>query len=295
MRLYSRFLPVALLLIAPHAVFAVSYYGDGGYVDADLGIRYESNLSRASSDSDIEEDMVTALSAGAGYLKKLDEKSQLLISAYLAHEHFAEFKGLNNIAVNAAIVYTSQPQAGYTKPWYELAVEIAKQKFNKSNIRDSVRVKARLAAGKRLTDRIVAKFAYDYEHRYSDAAVFDTDDHEINLGLTYSYSPNIAFFGDYGLHLGEVVSTSTPNPTIKAAAERVGADDVFAPGFGSGCDNRRCAYRLDALSHIFETGVELRLTRLASLDLSGRYFIVDGDGVDAYKGWIYRAGLYLQY
>lgn len=295
MRLYSRFLHLALLLFVPHAVFAASYYGDGGYVDADLGVRYESNLSRANNDSDIEEDMVTALSAGAGYLKGLDEKSQLLISAYLAHENFAEFKDLNNTAVNAVIVYTIQPKAGYTQPWYELSVDIAKQKYNKSNIRDSVIVNAKLAVGKRLTDRIVAKFAYNYEHRGSDADVFDTDNHEVDLALLYSYSPTISFFGNYSLRLGEVVSTATPNPAIIAAAERVAADDVFAPGFGPGCANRRCAYRLDALSHIFETGVELSLTRLVSLDLSGRYFFVDGNDLDAYKGWIYSASLYLQF
>ena len=141
----------------PFAVAAAGYYGDGAYVDADLGIRYESNLSRANNGADIEEDMVTALSAGAGYLKKLDNNSQLLISAYLAHERFAEFRDLNNVAVNVSIVYTIQPQAGYTQPWYTLSVDVAKQQFDQSDIRDSLFVSTRFTAGKRLTDRITGK------------------------------------------------------------------------------------------------------------------------------------------
>ena len=95
---------LCVLLAAPATLLAAGYYGGGAYADAELDLRYESNLSRSSESADIEEDMVTALSAGAGYMKPLNDKSQLLISAYLAHERFAEFKDLNNISANTAIV-----------------------------------------------------------------------------------------------------------------------------------------------------------------------------------------------
>ena len=113
--------------------------------------------------------------------------------------------------------------------------------------------------------------------------------------MIYAYSSSLSLFTNYTVQLGEVVSTATPNPTILAASKSVAPDDVFAAGFGPGCANRRCAYRLDALGHIFEAGMEFSLTQSMSLDLSGRYFIVDGDGLEAYRGWIYGAGLYLQF
>jgi len=286
---------IAIVLAYSVSAFAGSYYGDGRYIDADLGARYESNLSRSNDGADIEEDMVTALSAGAGYLKTLNNNSQLLISAYLAHEHFAEFKDLNNIAVNASIVYTLQPKAGYTEPWYEISMNVAALKFNKSNIRDSVIFTGKASIGKRFSDRIVGKINYKYEQRDSDSLVFDTKKHDASLNLIYAYSPRTSFFGTYNFSIGDVVSTATPNPTILAASERVAPDDVFAAGFGPGCVNRRCAYRLDAIGHHFETGLEIALTQSLSLDISSQYFIVDGKGLEAYKGWVYRAGMYFQY
>lgn len=136
-RFCTRFYPGVISFFLALPLWAAGYYGDGAYFDADLGIRYEDNLSRANQGTDIEEDMVTALSAGAGYLKNLNEKSQLLISAYLAHERFAEFKDLNNVAVNGSIVYTLQPWPGYTQPWFTLSANISRQEFNRSDIRDS--------------------------------------------------------------------------------------------------------------------------------------------------------------
>lgn len=276
-------------------VCATGYYGEGPYVDADITIRYEDNLSRTSNDPEIEEDMITLISAGGGYVKKLDDKSQLVVSAYLAHEHFAEFSDLNNIAVNTSTSYMIQPSKGYTQPWYELSFNLTKLKFNKSNIRDSFILNAQLSAGKRFTDRLAARLAYSFERRYSDGEVFDTENHDLNSGIIYSYSPRIALFANYRVSLGEVVSTARPNPIIIAASESVAPDDVFTPGTGPGCANRRCAYRIDALIHHFESGMEFNLSQTVSLDLSGRYFIVDGNGIESYKGWIYTAGLYIQF
>lgn len=293
-RIHRCGLWVLLLALSSHS-HAAGYYGGGGYVDADIGLRYESNLSRANEGKDIEEDMVTALSAGAGYLKILDDSSQLLISAYLAHERFAEFKDLNNVAINTAMVYTIQPHRAYTDPWYKFSADVSRRQFTESNIRDSYIVSAVAGAGKRVTDRIIAEIGYRFEHRMSDAEVFDTDNHELEALLVYSYSSGVSLFGNYTLQIGEAVSTATPNPTILAASESVAPDDEFAPGLGPGCVNRRCAYRLDAIGHYLEAGVEVSLNQKLTLDLSGRYFIVDGDGLGAYKGWIYRAGLYIQF
>ncbi len=293
-RTYSLFFLPAFLFVLQTS-FAAGYYDDGPYVDADVSVRYEDNLSRANRGADIEEDMVTAFSVGAGYLKKLDDKSQLLASAYLVHERFSEFSDLNNFAVNAGINYTLQPKPGYTSPWYELSVNLAKLQFKESDIRDSYVLNTKLAAGKRFTDRIISKLAYSYERRYSDGDVFNTDTHALDLSFIYSYSKSVAIFGNYKAMLGEVVSTARANQVILAASERVSPDDVFAAGVGPGCANRRCAYRLDAVSQHFEAGLEIRLNQLASFDLSSRYFLVDANKLEAYKGWVYGASIYLQY
>jgi len=292
---YGYIAACCLILALPPVLPAAGYYGEGAYLDGGIALRYEDNLSRANRGPDIEEDMVTALSAGAGYLKTLDDRSQLLISAYLAHENFAEFDDLNNIAVNTAIVYTLQPRRGYTQPWYEFSLAASRIQFDDSDIRDSYLFRAGAGAGKRLSDRLSGKITYSYEHRQSDEQVFDTDVHQLDALLVHAWSRAVSLFASYRLQVGEVVSTATPNPEIIAASESVAPDDVFVPGLGPGCMNRRCAYRLDAVGHIFEAGLEVGLNALLTLDISGRYFIVDGDGLDAYRGWMYRAGLFIQY
>lgn len=274
---------------------AAGYYGDGVYVDADINLRYDSNLGRSGAATDIEEDMITALSAGAGYMKTLGGNSQLLISAYLAHENFAEFKDLNNVAVNADIVYTIQPSKGYTSPWYQASAGVTAFKFNKSQIRDGYIVSAGLGMGKRFTDRIQVRADYNYRHRRSDARVFDNARHDLKGQVIYSWRRGLSLFAAYDLQIGDVVSTATPNPAIIAAAETMAPDDVFTPIGGPGCMNRRCAYRLDAVAHIFELGLEKIINNYASVDLSTSRFIVNGEGVDSYRGWIYRAGLYLRF
>jgi hypothetical protein len=294
-RQYGCLILLAFLFSVCPTVYAAGYYGEGPYVDADISVRYEDNLSRTSKSPETEEDMITALSAGGGYVKKLDDKSQLLFSAYLAHERFSEFRDLNNLAVNTSVIYTIQPNKGYTQPWYELSLNLTKLKFNKSNIRDSFILNTQASAGKRFTDRLVGKFVYNFERRYSEGEVFDTDNHELDSGIIYSYSREISLFANYRLSVGEVVSTAIPNPTIIAASKSVAPDDVFVAGTGPGCSNRRCAYRIDALSHHFETGMEISLTQAISLGLSGRYFVVDGNGIESYKGWIYGASLYIQF
>lgn len=292
--LYSSSVVLWVFLAAP-ATFAAGYYGSGAYADAELDLRYESNLSRSSESADIEEDMVTALSAGAGYMKPLNDKSQLLISAYLAHEHFAEFKDLNNISANTSIVYTIQPDKGYNSPFYRLSASLAWWDYNESKIRDSYFLRSGVGMTKRLGQQLLMNLDYHFQRRISEGEVFDTDRHELRAQLIYAYSPELSLFANYDLHIGEVVSTATPTPVIRAAATSIAPDDVYTAGLGPACTNRRCAYRLDAIGHFFESGVEWELNQLMSLNLSGRYFIVDGEGIDAYRGWIYRAGLYMQF
>ena len=285
----------ALLLLGSQALTAAGYYGAGAYFDAEIDLRYDSNLSRSNASNDIEEDMITALSAGAAYMKPLNEKSQLMISAYLAAEHFAEFKDLNNVSANTSIVYTIQPQRSYASPFYRLSGSIAWLDVNESRIRDGYIMRAGAGMTKRLGQDFLLELDYHFQHRVSDGQVFDNDRHELKAQLIYRYSSAVSLFANYDLHIGEVVSTATPTPTIRAAATSIAPDDVFSPGLGPGCMNRRCAYRLDAIGHFFESGMEFGLNDLLSLNLSGQYFIVDGDGLEAYRGWVYRAGLYMQF
>ena len=148
---------------------------------------------------------------------------------------------------------------------------------------------------KRLSQQLIMNLDYHFQRRISEGEVFDTDRHELRAQLIYAYSPEVSLFANYDLHIGEVVSTATPTASIRAAASSIAPDDVYTSGTGPGCTNRRCAYRLDSIGHFFETGMEMELNQLLSLNLSGRYFVVDGKGVEAYRGWLYRAGLYMQF
>lgn len=274
---------------------AADYYGSGWYRDAGIGLYYDDNVSRAMNDSDIEEDFISSFSAGMGYRKKIGNNQQLVYSASLQYEHYYNFDDLDNIGIAGRAVYTIQPDPGYSSPWYDFDLQIEKLEFNGSAIRDSVIVSAGISAGKRLGRNLAGNAGYYYTRRFADGSVFDTGAHNLGITLDYQYSRKVSLYAGYSFKVGDSVSTATPNPGIYVVSKAVAPDDVFAPGSGTECVNRRCAYRLDVVSHSFKAGMVFDLGSNFSFSLSSRYSRVYGDGDNYYYDLYHQAGFYIQF
>jgi len=288
---------ISLLLFSlfPIASSSASYYGSGAYGDVGIGLRYDSNLSRAQTEHDRKEDFINNFNARYGYQKVLSQNSLLNISADVAYEKMGEFKALNNLQLGGAASYYYQPVPGYFNPWFELTFSLNHLKFNKSKIRDSVILDSSLKVAKRFTHKLNGSLAYTYNERYSSEKVFDLVNHVISSDVEYSYSRSLTLFAGYKIEFGEVVSTAIPNAKIIAASESVAPDDVFSSGIGSSCMNRRCAYRLDATSHKLNAGMYMNPGESVEIELATQYHYSDAAGDNRYQGLIYYASFWYAY
>jgi hypothetical protein len=283
------------LSLVPITAYSASYYGDGAYGDIGVGLRYDSNLSRAQTESDRKEDFINNFNARYGYQKVLSQNSLLNISADIAYERLGEYKALNNFQFGGTARYFYQPNIGYFNPWFEVSLNLKQIKFNKSKIRDSIILDSSMKLGKRFTNKINGSITYAYNERYSEGNVFDLANHSVSLEVDYDYSRNVTFFTGYKVEFGEVVSTAIPNAKIIAATESVAPDDVFSAGLGPGCMNRRCAYRLDATSHNLNAGMNMLLGESAEIELATQFHHSDASGGNRYQGLIYYASFWYAY
>ena len=286
------FLLYILIILSIRLVHAESYYGSGFYGDVGAGLRYDDNISRAQESTEIEHDFINTLSGRLGYQAIINRHSLLNVSAELAFERMNQFKSLNNLRLTGSLNYLYQPENGLYKPWYEFTARLSELRFNKSNIRDSQQLDIILGTGKRITNKIVAKAAYQFSQRYSEEKVFDLLNNGLDLDIEYQYSRNLIFYSQYNFTLGEVVSTAIPNTRIINAAESVAPDDVFTPGVGPGCMNRRCAYRLDAVVHKIGAGINMNVINNTEIDLAAQYHHADASGDNQYDGMIYHANIW---
>ncbi|MEM7541604.1 MAG: hypothetical protein AAF384_08460 [Pseudomonadota bacterium] len=287
---------LAVCLFASLAEGAGGYYRSGWFANGYLSARYDDNVSRSQADSDIKEDFVTNARARAGYRKSIGNTVNLSASLDAEYENFADFDDLNNYRFGAGVDLTFQPVRTFRAPWFSAFAKLSSLDFDDSAIRSGTLFETGAGIGLRVTDRILGRAGYAFTQRTADErAVFETDDHAFETSVDYQLTNRITLFANYDFHIGEVVSNATPTAAIIREAEAVAPDDAFTTGLGPGCMNRRCAYRVDALTHRVGGGIDFALAERASLDISMRFLRVDADRDIYYQGLAYSANLYLRF
>ena len=295
LRIQTRFTVFLFLIVVSNMVLGASYYGDGSYADTGIGIIYDDNLSRAEQDSDIAEDFITQFSAAYSGSSTLSQHSLLQYSIQGDLSRYDQYKDLNSIQLGGVTNFIYQPVNGFSRPWYEVSVSLGAKSHSDSDIRDSANIGLGLNVNKRITRDMLASIGYYYDHRFAKRDVFDTANHSVQADAEYSLFKGINLYSAYRVTLGEIVSTATPNATIMSAAESIAPDDVFSPGIGPGCMNRRCAYRLDALTHQVSLGLNLEVHDQVIVDFASKYHSTDATGDNEYEGLIHQANIWISF
>lgn len=291
-KLSKLFLSFALFTVSLNT-YATSYYGSGSYKDIGLTLKYDDNLSRAQQKSDITEDFITQFSAAYSKQTIINQNSLLRAKVQANFSRYDQYKDLNRLSLDGNLSYIYQPSTGYGKPWYEATVSLGAEEHRNSDIRDSVNLGLGAIAAKRFSRNILARIGYYYDQRFSEEKVFDTESHSLQTDGEYQLFKGINLYSAYRISVGDVVSTATPNQTIIAAAESVAPDDVFTLGLGPMCMNRRCAYRLDALTHQFTLGLNIQIADQLVFDVASKYHNTNAEGDNEYEGMIHQASVWL--
>lgn len=272
------YIAVFLIICHPSAVLA----GDDVFVDLDATLALDDNVTRASTDADIEYDIFLALAANFAAEIWRGDASHLLFNATLATEQFADFSGLTNYSIGGAATYTFSFSSGFGAPWFALNTSYRVTEFD-SKLRDSNFAAATLTMGKRIDDRTDMRFGVGAQSRESDSRAFDNDNSFGFANLDLTVAPNRTLYLTYRLQKGDVVSTATGANISFAAREAAGlaneADDVFI-----GKRN----YRLDATTQLFTIGYNRALDLDTAYDISLRYLSSSTDVDLEYEGLTLR-------
>ena len=295
---FATFLCCTLSLAFSHYSLAEAY-GSGWYGEMQFSYEREDNVNRTFKDEDQASDLITSISFGGGYSRKIGVSSQLLFTGYVTYNDYETYEDLDNLATALGINWVYQPQVGYTSFWYGVAANATALNYRDSEAREGVVFDLDLNINRRLLTTLVGHLGYRYmdmvflgkskDDKSRDAA-FDTDAHEIYLGIDYSVTPSVYLFGEYGFRHGDLTSTLSGlrDPNIHYDAET--EDPVFDDCGG----NPRCvigyAGRAVGDTHRWNSGIAFPLGPV-NMDLTASYFDSEADNGEKYKDWMVKLGL----
>ena len=209
-------------------------------LDADAGVLYDSNLTRAYESADIRADGAITLSAAGGSYFALSGADGLTLTAEARSEIYNRFYGLNLFGLGGTALYRHKFGLGYAAPWILVAASASHDNY-RDDIRDSDRIELRAELGKRFTESFDAAFGGRLERRYgkNDAPVvpgisgkvFDLRGRSAYARAGYAVSDQLLLGVELAVRRGDVVATTRPDFEIFVVSDAIAADPTFGSGF----------------------------------------------------------------
>ena len=283
-----------LLSCARHAEADV--YGSGWYGEVQAAYGHEDNITR-TYESDTFSDEIASLSVGGGFSTKLKDNAQLILSGYLLYNRYREWDALDNFGVSLGLDYTYQPEQSYSGIWYNISLNATNLHYSESRAREGLLLNTELSANKRLSLLLTGHLGYRYRdmvfvnktsaEEKADAA-FDTDSHELFLGLDFFVRRGVYVFGEYAYREGDIRST------VVGSSGGDGYDaETLDPIFDPPC-TRRCtasyAYRQRGSTQVGSLGITFPLGAVG-FDLTASYYDAAGDNGEDYQDWLIKLGV----
>lgn len=286
----ARSLATACLALAAGPAAAVGY-------DAELGLRYEDNRTRAEADVDREHDTALVLGAHAQHLWRLDPLTSLTAEAAIGGTWWTRFEDVSVLSGELGVRLRRRADIGFEAPWLEAAASLTGLGHADSAIRDGGVARAGLTAGRRFGHRLQARLGYAYQVRRAvRETVFDLERHEVFGQLDWSVGPRLLLYAELGAIEGELTAVaSLPNAKIRRAANvvPVEVDEAFGRGrspFVPGL-RPRWTYQLDGVVVSGELGLNYPLAPGLALDVAARYVDANAAGDNDYHGFVVNGGL----
>ena len=278
---------VALLMLAPVAAHAAdTRFG----LDAEL--THDTNVNRAAYAGEEQTDEILAVEGYAARSFKLSYRSGVVVRGGLRLREHREFGDLSNAAALGRVAYRFQPSPGYTGAWIELAGTAEASRYRDSELRDGYALSGSVSVGKYFTDRIRFGAGLGLDQREGkDGALYDLFTTRAWLTLDYRVTPGITVYGSttwiQGDHVFTANDPATQNQLIPYS-DVIVPDPAFADAFGGAPVT---AYRMEATTMLFETGVNIPIRGNQALDFGASWFDSEADqGGGTYDGAIFRVG-----
>lgn len=266
------------------------------------GAAYDDNVSHGPNNLFRRGDFSYRVGGAAGANWLADERIGLTLEAQVDGNQFQRFERLSYLhgALLARALF--KPFEGYGAPWFALESEAGVVGHKDSPLRDHWEWSGRALTGTRLTDRLSTSLGYQFTvQRGSQDQIWNGETHALLAGAQYALMPQVTLYVDYQLSVGKhtasapagpasTVFPSTRSPSLPSY-DRVSRDKALEADTGQ----RVYAYRLDGTSHLVAVGGSWSVSHDWALDLSGRYYALDGEAGAFYEGLGANAGVSYQF
>lgn len=296
--------PMALIiavLIILTALVPPAYaepYGSGWYGEIQAVYEHDGNITRTYKRDKVD-DSAAFLSIGGGYSRKFGDRTQLILSAYLAQSKHDEYDALDSLALSLGADYTFQLDTQDKVSWYNIKFQATQFRFKDSDPREGIQVEADLSFNKRLTLAATGRVGYRVKdfvfvgksgaEKANDAA-FDTSSQEIYLGADYQSPRQATFFAEYVFRHGDIVSTVTGLvPDWRKTYDARTLDRAFEKYCTAPCA-ASYAYRSRGDTNRVTLGIGFPF-KAVSLDVTASHYESKADKGESYKNTFYKIGL----
>jgi hypothetical protein len=273
------------------------------FVDAEAGLVYNDNWSRAERSRDIEDDVAAEANVSLGYFYQPGSNAGYTVASSLSAALFERNDDLNNTRFNFSGRWSQKLGLGRDAARVGAGMQAGYQAFQ-NDVRDAwlYSIDGRFVQPINEQVQLTLLLAYELTDGDTDTTAsnagpgpgpggggtadgdsFDTESWQTTVMLSYDLTEQWALSASYRFRTGEITSTATPSDDIVAAATAITRDNSFGSG--------RSAYRLDADSHAINVGGSYALDDSTSLTMSYEHQATDGDeGID-YSNNILRMGV----
>ena len=260
----------SLLMFCPLTAFAMTPLNS----DIAVGMIHDDNITNGNYDNDVLDDHILNLNGNIAYTQILNRKSNLVYSAQLHYYHYQDYDKLNNTRLTLKASYHLQPEISFGAPWYFASFSFGIAEYD-SNLRDDNSYQLDLGMGKRLTDRMKLRTAFQVISHDADNSIFDADTIRVYANLDVILNQDNTLYTTLSYSDGDIVSIDS-EPYSPYGNTRYTSDDAFPD-----LVNPR-AYRVEAKVMALSIGDNLTLTPQQAIDFSLTYYDADADYRQSY-------------
>ena len=248
----------------------------------------DDNISAAQEKENIIEDQAARLDAQLTMNYAISFNKSLSVTAKTAYEHYKHTDKLSRNEFALRATYRWQNSFGYNSPWYQIFSDISYWDVG-ADQRDSQILTVQAMTSARISTKISAMIGIEHKYRDADHPVFDLRQNRFFINIDYSVFDSLFLYGSYSLIQGDTVSTvqgqycnglvSTDVYPLLTVAKDIVWDQAFSEAY---CGTW-ISYRLEALTHAADIGMNFGFDHSSALDLSWRFIEVDADGGNHYS------------
>ncbi|TRZ91293.1 MAG: hypothetical protein D4R84_14465 [Rhodocyclaceae bacterium] len=250
--------------------------------DTELGVSYDNNLGNARSEDSVGDRALIA-SVAATQSEYLEHGDSISWGGRIAGERYADFDGLDNLALAAMISYRKKLGLGPFAPWWRASWSSSALAY-RDDARNGWLHQAEVGAGKRLSERYNLGLTFRVEQRKaanlqeqgSGLSVDAFSQLSKSLGVNAEYAPDRDMVLSLGAQLrhGDIVSTSHRYRQVFLYSKAIVED----PALGSNV----FAYRLTGNTLILNVAMAIFLSPDSCVNIGVQRALTHADGSNNY-------------